>query len=232
MLPRDSCVTTPTQGLLFLLGGGGGQIHNLFWQHPSGTNLPLRHLQDHTQTHAHTHTPLDAIAVSSKQFMAEVSVHFAVELSWSMIDWQIDWLWFMFFALCVVQAKQLSLFFSLSPSLSRLAVHLLTLEQSVRVKLLCILSRQPLPDHTSATSRKWRSVNIHEVCCRILRWWDTAFRCQDDLWFEIQFRHSCPTKKKKGHYLHLLNKDTNCIFTEQTHWDSVIVSLRLLHHMS
>lgn len=59
-----------------------GRMHSPLRQHPSGTNLPLRHLQ--------ARLPPDAAAAGSNQLMAEASVHSAAEPTGSMIDWRID----------------------------------------------------------------------------------------------------------------------------------------------
>lgn len=63
-----------------------GRIHNPLRRRPSGTNLPLRHLQARLPSPP----PPDTAAASSKQLMVEASVHSAAEPAGSMIDWQID----------------------------------------------------------------------------------------------------------------------------------------------
>lgn len=54
-----------------------GRMHS-----PSGTNLPLRHLQ--------AQLPRDAAAAGSNHLTAEGSVHSTAEPTQSMIDWWID----------------------------------------------------------------------------------------------------------------------------------------------
>lgn len=165
-----------------------GRIHNQLCWRPSGTNLPLRHLQARLAP-----TPPPSQTVSSKLLMAEVSVHSAAEPSRSMIDWHIDWLWFMFLP---------AVFFR--PSVSATAgSSFVNIRASVRVKLLCILSRQRLPAHISCewNTNGWRSRVMSPNSglvghCLAAEWVSDHFG-----WFETQLRHISPTKKNKGYCL-------------------------------
>lgn len=61
-----------------------GRLRSPLRWRPSGTNLPLHHLQ------APAPPPDAAAAAVSNQLTAEASVHFATEPAGSMIDWRID----------------------------------------------------------------------------------------------------------------------------------------------
>lgn len=79
-------------------------MHSPLHGRTSGTNLPLRHLQARL-------LPV-AKAASSDRLMVEASVHSTAELTGSMIDWWIDWLWLMclpavFKAQCLCDGWQL-----------------------------------------------------------------------------------------------------------------------------
>lgn len=72
---RDGCITTPTVGLLFLLGECTA--------HSDSVPVGLIY-------HCIIYKPADAAAAGSNQLMAEASVRSAAELAGLMIDWRID----------------------------------------------------------------------------------------------------------------------------------------------
>lgn len=77
-VPRDGCITTPTVGLLFLLGECTA--------HSAGIPVGLIY---HCIIYK-PRLPPDATAAGSNQLMAEASVRSAAEPAGSMIDWRID----------------------------------------------------------------------------------------------------------------------------------------------